>query len=243
MDVTTLFYAYILRAPQLSISQYTRHNPPLLHVTITHCNESHCTSPPPQFLLPHNLNPKLATCSSATHSHAHHLFDVFPQNPHPPPFPRPIPQQALHPSQAPHNTPISLTPLANDTLLLDSFVVTQALIEAVNAGRFRNVRLSFMNIMSWQDAVGDLEVVLRTMVEEGALPNCRTYTVMIEHMVKCGKLEAAMEVFKVLPFMRVKRSLRQYEVLVEALLGARQFEEIKALLEEMRAMRLSLERM
>ncbi|KAL6222480.1 hypothetical protein ACLB2K_005872 [Fragaria x ananassa] len=235
------------------------------------------------------------------------------------------------------NTPNSLTPLANDTRLLDSFVVTQALrsapsadstlllnealesnpgfvhtqntvhalatvlaksgragelnylIKAVNAGRFRNVRLSFMNIMSWQAAVGDLEAVLRTweeyrsvekrvcaesynvvmrvyaelgkdweavrvfyrMVEEGALPNCRTYTVMIEHMVKCGKLEAAMEVFKVLPFMRVKRSLRQYEVLVEACVGARQFEEVKALLEEMRvdgmlpgrAMRLSLERM
>nr|XP_011458353.1 PREDICTED: pentatricopeptide repeat-containing protein At5g66631-like isoform X2 [Fragaria vesca subsp. vesca] len=235
------------------------------------------------------------------------------------------------------NTPNSLTPLVNDTHLLDSFVVTQALrsapsadsalllnkvlesnpgfvhtqntvhalatvlaksgragelnylIEAVHAGRFRNVRLSFMNIMSWQAAVGDLEAVLRTweeyrsvekrvcaesynvvmrvyaelgkdceavqvfyrMVAEGALPNCRTYTVMIKHMVKCGKLEAAMEVFKVLPFMRVKRSLRQYQVLVEACVGEKQFEGVKALLEEMRvdgmlpgrAMHLSLKRM
>ncbi|KAL6227223.1 hypothetical protein ACLB2K_001182 [Fragaria x ananassa] len=110
------------------------------------------------------------------------------------------------------NTPISLTPLANNTLLLDSFFVAQALIEAVNTGR--------------------------------------TYMVMIKHMVKCGKLEAAMEVFKVLPFMRVKRSLGQYEVLVEVCAEAKQFEEVNALLEEMwvdgmlpgRAMRLSLEK-
>ncbi|KAM5576275.1 pentatricopeptide repeat-containing protein [Rosa sericea] len=161
------------------------------------------------------------------------------------------------------------------------------LIEAVNAGRFRNVRLSFMNVMQWQAAVGDVEAVLQVweeyrgsekrvcaesynivmrvyaqmgkdceavrvfcrMIEEGALPNCRTYTVMIEHMVNCGKWKSAMEVFKVLPFMRVKRTLSQYLLLVEACVGAKKFEEVKALLEEMRvdgllpgrAMRLSLE--
>ncbi|PRQ47735.1 putative tetratricopeptide-like helical domain-containing protein [Rosa chinensis] len=161
------------------------------------------------------------------------------------------------------------------------------LIEAVNAGRFRNVRLSFMNLMQWQAAVGDVEAVLQVweeyrgsekrvcaesynivmrvyvqmgkdceavrvfsrMIEEGALPNCRTYTVMIEHMVNCGKWRSAMEVFKVLPFMRVKRTLSQYLLLVEACVVAKKFEEVKALLEEMRvdgllpgrAMRLSLE--
>ncbi|KAK9948719.1 hypothetical protein M0R45_004284 [Rubus argutus] len=132
------------------------------------------------------------------------------------------------------------------------------LIEAVKAGRFRNVSLSFMNLMQWQAAIGDLEAVLQVweeyrgsekrvcaesynivmrlyaqmrkdseavrvfsrMIEEGALPNCRTYTVMIEHLVNSGKRKSAME-----------------------------FDEVKVLLDEMRvdgllpgrAMRLSLE--
>lgn len=161
------------------------------------------------------------------------------------------------------------------------------LIEAVKAGRFRNVSLSFMNLMQWQAAIGDLEAVLQVweeyrgsekrvcaesynivmrlyaqmrkdseavrvfsrMIEEGALPNCRTYTVMIEHLVNSGKRMSAMEVFKVLPFMRVKRTLNQYSLLVEACVGVKQFDEVKVLLDEMRvdgllpgrAMRLSLE--
>lgn len=161
------------------------------------------------------------------------------------------------------------------------------LIEAVKAGRFRNVSLSFMNLMQWQAAIGDLEAVLQVweeyrgsekrvcaesynivmrlyaqmrkdseavrvfsrMIEEGALPNCRTYTVMIEHLVNSGKWKSAMEVFKVLPFMRVKRTLNQYSLLVEACVGVKQFDEVKVLLDEMRvdgllpgrAMRLSLE--
>lgn len=161
------------------------------------------------------------------------------------------------------------------------------LIEAVKAGRFRNVSLSFMNLMQWQAAIGDLEAVLQVweeyrglekrvcaesynivmrlyaqmrkdseavrvfsrMIEEGALPNCRTYTVMIEHLVNSGKRKSAMDVFKVLPFMRVKRTLNQYSLLVEACVGVKQFDEVKVLLDEMRvdgllpgrAMRLSLE--
>ncbi|XP_021809468.1 pentatricopeptide repeat-containing protein At5g66631 [Prunus avium] len=162
------------------------------------------------------------------------------------------------------------------------------LIEAVHAGKFRNVRVSFMNLMQWQAAIGDLEGVIRVwdeyrvssekrvcaesynivmrlfaqmgkdseavkvfhmMIEEGAIPNSRTYTVMIEHLVSSGKLQSAMEVFNVLPLMRVKRTLNQYSVLVEACVGVKQFDEVKILLNEMRvdgilpgrAMRLSLE--
>lgn len=161
------------------------------------------------------------------------------------------------------------------------------LIDAVKAGRFWNVSLSFMNLMQWQAAIGDLEAVLQVweeyrgsekrvcaesynivmrlyaqmgkdseavrvfsrMIEEGALPNCRTYTVMIEHLVNSGKWKSAMEVFKVLPFMRVKRTLNQYSLLVEACVGVKQFDEVKVLLDEMRvdgllpgrALRLSLE--
>lgn len=165
----------------------------------------------------------------------------------------------------------------------------KSLINAINAGRFGNVRVSFMNLMQWHAAAGDLESVLKVwgeyrlasdrvctesynivmrlyahmgndseavqifyrMIDEGAIPNCRTYTIMIEHLVNSGKLYSAMEVFSMLPFMRIKRTLNQFSLLVEGFTGVKQFDKVQTLLEEMkvdgilpgRAMRLSLERM
>lgn len=165
----------------------------------------------------------------------------------------------------------------------------KSLIDAAHVGRLRNIRVSFMNLMQWYAAAGELEPVLRAwdeyrlangrvctesynvvmrlyvqmrrdseavlifrrMIDEGAIPNCRTYTIMIEHLVSSGKLHSALEVFKVLPLMRVKRTLNQFSLLVEGFAGIRQFGVVKNLLEEMqvdgilpgRAMRLSLERM
>ncbi|KAL0380950.1 UNVERIFIED_CONTAM: Pentatricopeptide repeat-containing protein [Sesamum angustifolium] len=58
------------------------------------------------------------------------------------------------------------------------------------------------------------------MIEEGALPNCRTYTVIIQHLLKIGKLDSAVEVFQMLPLMRIRRTLKQYSMLVEAFTGA-----------------------
>ncbi|KAM7520555.1 hypothetical protein LguiB_019517 [Lonicera macranthoides] len=89
------------------------------------------------------------------------------------------------------------------------------------------------------------------MIDEGALPNCRTYTILIEHLVSTGKLDSALEIFRILPSMRMKRTLRQYSVLVGAFSGSQQFDKVKTLLDEMqtdgvlpgRAMRSSLERM
>ncbi|KAH0971310.1 hypothetical protein GBA52_023466 [Prunus armeniaca] len=192
--------------------------------------------------------------------------------------------------QNPHFVHTQNTVHALATVLAKSRRVDELkfLIEAVHAGKFRNVRVSFMNLMQWQAAIGDLEGVIRVwdeyrvssekrvcaesynivmrlfaqmgkdseavkvfhmMIEEGAIPNSRTYTVMIEHLVSSGKLQSAMEVFNVLPLMRVKRTLNQYSVLVEACVGVKQFDEVKILLNEMRvdgilpgrAMRLSLE--
>lgn len=192
--------------------------------------------------------------------------------------------------QNPHFVHTQNTVHALATVLAKSRRVDELkfLIEAVHAGKFRNVRVSFMNLMQWQAAIGDLEGVIRVwdeyrvssekrvcaesynivmrlfaqmgkdseavkvfhmMIEEGAIPNSRTYTVMIEHLVSSGKLQSAMEVFNVLPLMRVKRTLNQYSVLVEACVGVKQFDEVKILLDEMRvdgilpgrAMRLSLE--
>lgn len=89
------------------------------------------------------------------------------------------------------------------------------------------------------------------MIEEGALPNCRTYTVIIQHLVKFEKLDSAMKLFRLLPLMRIKRTLMQYSVLVEAFTNADKLEVVKILLNEMkgdgilpgRAMLFSLERM
>ncbi|KAI4314892.1 hypothetical protein L6164_027755 [Bauhinia variegata] len=165
----------------------------------------------------------------------------------------------------------------------------KSLIDAINAGKFGRVRISFMNLLQWHAATGDLESVLEVwdkyrhaservctesynilmslyarmdkeseavhifyrMIDEGAIPNCRTYTIIIEHLVNSGKLSAALEVFNILPSMRIKRTLKQYSILAESLIGSRRFGEVKTLLDEMqvdgilpsRAMCLSLQQL
>nr|POE68887.1 pentatricopeptide repeat-containing protein [Quercus suber] len=78
----------------------------------------------------------------------------------------------------------------------------KALIDAKNASRFGSIRVSFMNLMQWYAAIGDLELVLRVwdeyrlsskMIDEGAIPNSRTYTIVIEYLRNSGKLDFAME--------------------------------------------------
>lgn len=93
--------------------------------------------------------------------------------------------------------------------------------------------------------------VFSRMIEEGALPNCRTYTVIIQHLIKFEKLDSAVKLFKMLPLMRIRRTLMQYSVLVEAFTSSDKLDVVKTLLNEMRAdgilpgraMLLSLERM
>ncbi|KVH92572.1 Pentatricopeptide repeat-containing protein [Cynara cardunculus var. scolymus] len=166
----------------------------------------------------------------------------------------------------------------------------KALIDGINAGKFRNVaRVSFMDQMKLYAAAGDLDSVLCVwhewrvsqkcpniesyniimmicaqmgkdyeavttfgrMIDEGGIPNSRTYTVIIEHLVNSGNLNSAMRIFNLLPSLRVKHTLRQYAVLVDALCGTDQFEVVKSLLSEMqvdgflpsRGMYSSLQRM
>lgn len=71
------------------------------------------------------------------------------------------------------------------------------------------------------------------LIDEGGLPNARTYTVIIDHLVNLGKLDKAMQIFQILPSMRIKRTLRQYSVLVGAFTGTRQFDMVKILLDNM----------
>ncbi|XP_012574425.1 pentatricopeptide repeat-containing protein At5g66631 [Cicer arietinum] len=79
------------------------------------------------------------------------------------------------------------------------------------------------------EAVG----VFHKMVDEGSLPNCRSFSIIIEHLVKCRKFWEAIEVFNSLPLMRIKRTLKQYFVLIEGLVGSKLFDEIGVLVNEM----------
>ncbi|KAJ8544894.1 hypothetical protein K7X08_017477 [Anisodus acutangulus] len=76
--------------------------------------------------------------------------------------------------------------------------------------------------------------VFYRMIEEGALPNCRTYTIIIEHLVRMTKLDSAIEIFHMLPHVRIKRTLKQYSDLVEALTISNQLDVVKILLDQMR---------
>ncbi|XP_062181227.1 pentatricopeptide repeat-containing protein At5g66631-like [Phragmites australis] len=75
----------------------------------------------------------------------------------------------------------------------------------------------------------------RVMVREGALPNARTYTVAIAHLASVGFVDQALEVFRILPSLRVRRTTRQYNVLAEALASAGRFDQLRWLVREMAA--------
>ncbi|RYQ80389.1 hypothetical protein Ahy_Scaffold1g106835 isoform A [Arachis hypogaea] len=138
-----------------------------------------------------------------------------------------------------------------------------SLIDAIRAKQFGNVKISFMNLMNWHAAAGDLDSVLAVwdeyrlannrvctesynivmalsaqmgkdyevvrsfyrMIDEGLLPNCRSYSIVIEHLVKSGKVLEALEVFKMLPSMRIKRTLKQYTVLIDCFIACKRFDE------------------
>ncbi|CAH8332720.1 unnamed protein product [Eruca vesicaria subsp. sativa] len=73
------------------------------------------------------------------------------------------------------------------------------------------------------------------MINDGRIPNSRTFTIMIEHLLKSGNLDAAMKVFETLPLMRVTRTLKHYSLLVEAFVDAQRFDQVKTLLSEMKS--------
>lgn len=72
------------------------------------------------------------------------------------------------------------------------------------------------------------------MIAEGVVPNSRTYTVVIEHLLKTGKLDSALQIFNILPSMRIKQTVKQYSLLVEASTSSKQFDIVRCLLNEMR---------
>ncbi|KAE9452076.1 hypothetical protein C3L33_16029, partial [Rhododendron williamsianum] len=66
--------------------------------------------------------------------------------------------------------------------------------------------------------------IFSMMIDEGVVPNFRTYTVIIEHPLSSGQLDSAMRIFNALPSMRIKRTLRQYSVLAVAFTSNEQFD-------------------
>ncbi|XP_027361922.1 pentatricopeptide repeat-containing protein At5g66631-like [Abrus precatorius] len=104
--------------------------------------------------------------------------------------------------------------LENDSVCTESYNIVMAL---------------YAHMGKDSEAVG----VFRRMIDEGSLPNCRSYTVIIEHLVKSLKLSEAMEVFHLLPSMRIKRTLKQYSVLIEGFMGSKRFDEVGILVDEM----------
>lgn len=111
-------------------------------------------------------------------------------------------------------------------------------IRAAAAGAHRRhpCTESYNLVMSLYAAAGmDAEAVdvFRKMVEEGANPNSRTFTVVIEHLVGAGKLEPALQLFDRLPSMRIRRTSKQYNVLAEAFSSAGAFDGLRRLLVEL----------
>ena len=187
------------------------------------------------------------------------------------------------------HTPATIRALAKILAKSQRNAELKSLVDDINAGKFWNVRVTFVDLMKWHAAAGDLESVLHAwnryrvsgkqvsieaynivmrlyvlmgkdseamqifhkIISEGALPNSRTYTVVIEHLANSGKLDSAIKVFTMLPLLRIRRTLRQYSVLVEGFTSINRFDVVKSLLDEMqidgilpvRAMQLSLQRM
>ncbi|KAK8947021.1 Pentatricopeptide repeat-containing protein [Platanthera zijinensis] len=78
---------------------------------------------------------------------------------------------------------------------------------------------SYNLIIGLHAAAGDHSSAVSTffqMISDGAIPNSRTYTVIIDHLVQANNADAAMEIFHLLPSIRIRRTSKQYNVLANA---------------------------
>ncbi|CAN8264071.1 unnamed protein product [Cochlearia groenlandica] len=73
------------------------------------------------------------------------------------------------------------------------------------------------------------------MINHGGIPNSRTFTIMIEHLLCLGNLDAALNIFHTLPLMRISRTLKHYSLLIQAFVDAQRFFHVKTLLAEMKS--------
>nr|GEX81507.1 hypothetical protein [Tanacetum cinerariifolium] len=115
--------------------------------------------------------------------------------------------------------------LANILVKLGDTRKLKALVNGINSGKFKNVACTGK----------DYEAVKNSsrMIDEGGIPNSRTCTVIIKHLLRYGNLDPAMDVFTMLLPMGVKHTIRQYSVLVDALCGSDRFDMVNSLLTDM----------
>lgn len=90
----------------------------------------------------------------------------------------------------------------------------------------------------------DLEAVqtFQSIMQGGAIPNSRTFTIVIEHLVNAGRADMAKEIFDAMPLMRFRNTLKQYSILVRAFSNLERLDDVKSLLRQMRLEGLLLPR-
>ncbi|PKA59417.1 Pentatricopeptide repeat-containing protein [Apostasia shenzhenica] len=95
---------------------------------------------------------------------------------------------------------------------------------------------SYNLILGLHASAGDHSSAVATfsqMITDGACPNSRTYTAIIDHLLQANKIDSAMEVFHLLPSMRLRHTIKQYDVLAVALSSSSRFGDLLRLIKEM----------
>ncbi|KAK2992643.1 hypothetical protein RJ640_023953 [Escallonia rubra] len=167
-------------------------------------------------------------------------------------------KQALHNPHSTNddnnNTP--LTTLLSDPILKDDpTVLAQALLGSALLRR-RGPRLTLdywrllvrgdgkipctesfnmvMDLYGRNENHSEAVKIFRALVKENRIPNTRTYSIMIEHLASAGKFKSAKQVFDILPRMRIKRTVKQYSVLLGGFTEMKSFDVVESLICEMR---------
>ncbi|GLJ27244.1 hypothetical protein SUGI_0534350 [Cryptomeria japonica] len=143
--------------------------------------------------------------------------------------------QALRTSKLLPLTALSFTKwLKSKPELYNNYYIHHSIIKVLSdAGKVEQIQSMVEEIKSERGRYSEVGSLFLEMIEAGVLPNDRTYTVLIKHLLKLGKLNEAFEVFKRLPTLRVKHTAKQYTLLVEEFARMNDVESMRLLVREM----------
>ncbi|GLJ27245.1 hypothetical protein SUGI_0534390 [Cryptomeria japonica] len=143
--------------------------------------------------------------------------------------------QALRTSKLLPLTALSFTEwLKSKPELYNNHYTHHSIIKVLSdAGKVEQMQSMVEEIKSERGRYSEVGSLFLEMIEAGVLPNARTYTVLIKHLLKLGKLNEAFEVFKRLPTLRVKHTAKQYTLLVEEFARMNDVESMRLLVREM----------
>ncbi|RDY12378.1 Pentatricopeptide repeat-containing protein, partial [Mucuna pruriens] len=100
----------------------------------------------------------------------------------------------------------------------------KSLVDAIRANRFGTVRISFMNLMQWHAAAGDLDTVLQVW-EQYTLENnhlcTESYNIVMALYAQMGKDSEAVRVFRRMVDEGSLPNCRSYTVIIEHLVKSR----------------------